>query len=63
MGFEREHNERDRDTLAWGIADIYEAAADWLRPMLLAHHTGIPREALVHLRWDQVVLRHGIMRR
>jgi integrase len=42
---------------------FYEAAADWLKPMLLlAYRSGMRRGELIHLRWDQVNLRRGIIR-
>lgn len=60
VGFEREHNERDRILSPGEFADVYEAAADWLKPMLLlAYHSGMRRGELIHLRWDQVAFGAG----
>ncbi len=42
---------------------LYEHADDWFRPILVvAYETGMRREEILDLRWEQVSLREGVIR-
>lgn len=61
--FEREHNERDRVLSAEEFTCVFEAATDWLKPMLLlAYSTGMRRGEVIRLCWEQVNLKRGVIR-
>jgi integrase len=48
---EREHNKRDRVLSPEEFADLYRAAEDWLKPILLmAYHTGMRKGEIRSLR-------------
>jgi integrase len=63
VSLERERNERDRVLSTEEFARLCEAAEDWLKPMLVvAYHTGMRKEEIRSLRWDQVDLKMGTIR-
>jgi integrase len=63
VSLERERNERDRVLSAGEFARLCEAAEDWLKPMLLvAYHTGMRKDEVRSLRWEQVDLKRGTIR-
>jgi integrase len=63
VSLEREHNERDRVLSVKEYGQLYQAAEDWLRPMLLvAYHTDMRKGEIRALRWDQVDLKRGLVR-
>jgi integrase len=63
VSLEREHNERDRVLTADEFARLYQAAEDWLKPLLLvAYYTGMRKGEIRTIRWDQVDLKTGTMR-
>jgi integrase len=63
VSLERERNERDRVLSAEEFAHLCEAAENWLKPMLMvAYYTGIRKDEIRSLRWDQVDLKMGTIR-
>jgi integrase len=63
VSLEREHNERDRVLTAEEFARVYDAAATWLKPMILiAYHTGMRQGEIRSLRWDHISLRESVIR-
>jgi integrase len=63
VGLERERNERDRVLSVEEFRHLYDAAAPWLRPILVvAYHTGMREGEICALRWDQVDLKAGTIR-
>jgi integrase len=63
VSLERERNERDRVLSAEEFAHLCEAAENWLKPMLVvAYHTGMRKDEIRSLRWDQVDLKMGTIR-
>jgi integrase len=63
VSLEREHNERDRVLSAEEFVLLYQAAEDWLKPMLLiAYYTGMRKGEIRTLRWDQLDLKTGMLR-
>jgi integrase len=63
VSLEREHNERDRGLLAEEFDLLYQAAEDWLKPMLMvAYYTGMRKGEIRALRWHQLDLKTGTIR-
>jgi integrase len=63
VSLERERNERDRVLSAEEFAHLCEAAENWLKPMLMvAYYTGMRKDEIRSLRWDQVDLKMGTIR-
>jgi site-specific recombinase XerC len=63
VGPEREHIELDRGLPAEEFARLCEPAEDWLKPILVvAYHTGMRKDEICALRWDQVGLKMGTIR-
>jgi integrase len=63
VSLEREHNERDRVLTGDEFDRLYQAAEDWLKPLLLvAYHTGMRKGEIRSLRWDQIDLKKGTLR-
>jgi integrase len=63
VSLEREHNERDRVLTADEFQRVYEAAPQWLKPMvLMAYHAGMPQGEIRALRWDHISLREAVIR-
>jgi integrase len=56
ISLEAEHNERDRVLSAEEFQRLYEASAEWLKPIVLvAYHTGMRNGEILTLRWDHSV--------
>jgi integrase len=63
IGFEAPHDARDRVFSGEGISRLIEHAPEWLQPIILmAYQTGMRRGEILHLCWEQVDLKHGIIR-
>jgi integrase len=63
VSLEREHNERDRVLTAEEFQRVYDAAPQWLKPLILmAYHTGMRSGEIRSLRWDQISLREAVIR-
>jgi integrase len=63
VSLEREHNERDRVLSSDEFARLYQASEEWVKPILLmAYHTGMRKGEIRSLRWDQIDLRHHLIR-
>jgi integrase len=63
VSLERQRNERDRGLSAEEFAHLCEATENWLKPMLVvAYHTGMRKDEIRSLRWDQVDLKMGTIR-
>jgi integrase len=63
VSLEREHNERDRMLSPEEFTQLYHAAKDWLKPILLvAYHAGMRKGEICSLRWDQLDLKSGTLR-
>jgi integrase len=63
VSLERECNERDRVLSVEEFRRVYGTAEAWLKPILLvAYHTGMRKGEIRSLRWDQVDLKHSLVR-
>jgi integrase len=63
VSLERECNERDRVLSAEEFQRVSQTAAPWLHPIgLVACSTAMRAGEIRSLRWDQVDLKHGVIR-